>query len=55
MLRITELTLELLDIENEKMALYAREKEIKEKLRIAREQVRVKTREGKTVDDLEGQ
>lgn len=53
MLRITELTLELLQIEEEKKALYAREKEVKENLRIAYESIKDRTREGKTIDDLE--
>lgn len=54
-LKITRLTLELLQIEEEKKALYAREKEVKENLRVAYEQIKVKTREGLTIDQIEGE
>ncbi len=50
---ITRLSLELLEIDKQKAALYAREKDVKEQLKKAQELLLEKCRNGQTIEGLE--
>lgn len=50
---ITRLSLELLEIDKQKTALYAREKDVKEQLKKAQELLLEKCRNGQTIEGLE--
>lgn len=50
---ITRLSLELLEIDKQKVALYAREKDVKEQLKKAQELLLEKCRNGQTIEGLE--
>lgn len=49
---ITRLSLELLEIDKQKTALYAREKDVKEQLKKAQELLLEKCRNGQTIEGL---
>ena len=53
MLRITELSLELMEIEERINGLYAEKKKKQGELKAAKERLLEETRKGKTIDEME--